>query len=157
NGVFGGSILVKDSGGTGWATQSGSNVVRYDDTAGTTLPRTTTLSSTTNYTTLGSGSSVTLNSATTTANSLAVDTTNGTQSINLGTGSLSMTNNGLLFRGSNDATISNGTLNNTDLTISQLGTGKLTLSAGVQSTTTTSSFIKDGTGELVLTNTNKMG
>jgi len=154
NSLLNTAFIVKDSGGTGFATKTGANITRYDDaTAATTLVAGATVS-TTNYTTLNSAASVALNSGTLSLNSLVVDTTNGTRAIDLGTGIKTLTSNGILFRGSNDATISNGQIGaaNVETMIHQFGAGKLTISGSVGSGT--GSVTKSGAGEVVLSGAN---
>lgn len=155
NGILpSGRYLVKDATGTGFGTRNGSNqIVRYDDTTGTTLSNAATVS-TVNYTTLASGSSFSMLGGAQSLNSLAIDTTNGAQAINMNAGIKTITSGGVIFRGANDATLSNGQLggNNAETIVHQLGSGKLTVSGQVGSGT--ASLTKSGTGELVLSGAN---
>ncbi|MES2920984.1 MAG: autotransporter-associated beta strand repeat-containing protein [Verrucomicrobiota bacterium] len=153
SGLLNTAFLAKDSGGIGFATKTGANITRYDDaTLATTLAAGATVS-TTNYTTLGSAASVVL-TAGGTMNALVIDTTSGTRAIDLSAGVKGLTSLGVLFRGSNDATISNGQIGAAavETMIHQFGAGKLTISGTVGSGG--GALTKDGTGELALSGAN---
>lgn len=152
NGLLNASYLVKDSSGTGFATKSGSTVVRFDDTAATTLSSAST-TGTVNYSTRNSvytGGTLTLASGAQSLNSLTIDTTNNGGVIDLNTGVKTLTGTGVLFRGANDLTVTNGQLgaNGSEVIVHQLGSGKLTVNGTVSGTT--GRLTKDGAGELVL-------
>jgi fibronectin-binding autotransporter adhesin len=93
-----------------------------------------------------------------TTNSLKIVTTGTGQALDEGTSTLTLTNGGLLFTGSDDFAINNGTLSSAlgsaDLIVQQFGSGALTinstLSDGIGGTTLT----KAGPGTLVLTSSN---
>lgn len=152
NGLLNASYLVKDASGTGFATKSGANIVRYDDTTATTLGAGA-LAGTTNYTTLNStytSGTLTLAAGAQSLNSLAIDTTNSGGTIDLNTGIKTLTSTGLLFRGTNNAIVTNGQLgaNNAEILIHQLGSGTLTVNGTLGSGST--KVTKDGSGEVVL-------
>ncbi len=157
NTVISAGFIVNDSGGTGFAVKNGSNthILRYDDASlATTLANGPTTGAV-NYSTLNSAASVTLNAGNLSLNTLTVDTTNGARSIDLGgTGIKTLNSIGILFRGANDGTISNGQIgaNNAETIIHQLGSGKLTISGTVGSGS--ANLTKSGVGELVLSGGN---
>ncbi len=151
NGIAGYATVRDSTGKTGFATQDGSfNLVRY--TAGTALADGT-QDSATNYK-LDSGS-LSLTTGTHAMNSLSVDTaTGGATVLDLGAANLSVTSGGVLMDGSNNLTIQNGTVGTaaTALMIHQMGTGTMTLSATLA--TTSGSVIKNGSGALIVTGVN---
>lgn len=152
NGLLNASYLIKDATGTGFATKSGSNIVRYDDTTGTTLAGGA-LTNTVNYTTLNSvytSGTLTLASGNQSLNSLAIDTTNSGGTINLNGGIKTVTSTGVLFRGTNNAIITNGQLgaNNSEVIVHHLGSGQLTLSGTISGGS--GRLTKDGSGELIV-------
>jgi autotransporter-associated beta strand protein len=120
NGIFG-YALVKEfgTGLIGFAKQDASfNIVRYDDTTGTTLANNSS-SVTTNYTTLGTtysdGNSGTFSwtgVGSRSVNSLTIDTTTNYGTIDMGAAAnvLSINSGGILFKGVNDATLTGGHL-----------------------------------------------
>ena len=148
-------VTVADATGTGFATVSGGNVVRY--AAATTLAAGSD-NSTINYKTkVGdpgyAGSTLTLTAATpVNANTLELDTSAGSGVLDLSTKTLVIDMYGLLVTGNNGFTITNGTLGGgsgmKELMIHHYGTGVLTISAAAGSG---SGFIaKTGPGTLVL-------
>jgi fibronectin-binding autotransporter adhesin len=156
NGLLNASYLVKDATGTGFATKSGSNVIRYDDTTGTTLSGAATTAGV-NYTTLNSvytSGSLTLAAGNQSLNSLAIDTTNNGGTIDLVSGVKTLTSTGLLFRGANSATVINGQLgaSGSEVNIHQLGSGTLTINSTLGGGGT--KVTKDGSGELVINSNN---
>lgn len=152
NGLLNASYLVKDATGTGFATKSGSNVVRYDDTTGAVLGTGAT-TNTTNYSTLNSvytSGSLALAAGNQSLNSLAIDTTISGGTIDLVSGIKTVASTGLLFRGANSATVINGQLgaSGSEVNIHQLGSGTLTINSTLGGAAT--KVTKDGSGELVL-------
>ncbi len=95
-----------------------------------------------------------------TTNQLKIATTQNGQTFDLGsTNSVTLTAGGLLFAGSNDYQVTNGTLqtglsSGNDLILHQLGSGKLTIGAIITNGTTTSILTKTGSGTLVLGGSN---
>ena len=177
NKIFG-YALVKDSGGVGFAKQDASfNIVRYDDTAGTILAANSN-ASTTDFTTLNTvytgGTFSWTGVANRSVNSLTIDTTNSGGTIDMGaaTNVLTLTGGGILFKGSNNATLTGGKLGggnsgwgNAEVIIHQTGTGTLTLNTPYGWTNASSnlsyahpgSLVKDGDGVLVLAGASTYG
>jgi autotransporter-associated beta strand protein len=94
-----------------------------------------------------------------TTNQLKIATTQNGQAFNLSGSSVTLTAGGLLFAGSNDYQITNGTLqtgisSGNDLILHQLGSSKLTINSVLSNGTTTSTLTKAGSGTLVLGSTN---
>jgi autotransporter-associated beta strand protein len=93
-------------------------------------------------------------------NSLRISTTGASQSLGLfASGILRLRTGGLLFAGSNDFSITGGTLasataTNSDLIVQQYGTGALTISSIISNGTGTSTLTKAGPGKLVLSGVN---
>ncbi len=152
-GIYGGRITYN---GSDWATTS-SGGSPY------------TLSSYSGYTALDTTAGTdTLNSRVTAGASLSGSRTTNTLKIaNTGTGTLdlvagnilTLTAGGLLFAGSADFQISNGTLQsntatNSDLIIHQNGTGQLTIGSVIANGAGTSVLTKTGSGTLVLSGAN---
>ena len=149
-----GYALVKDTTGTGFATVSGGNVVRYDDTMGANLADNSNDSSV-NFTTLGtaSGTLAWSNGLTNRAvNSLTIDTTNNFGTIDMGASGnvLSLTSGAILFRGANNEVLTGGQVGaaGSEVIVHQVGTGTLTINSPISSGA--GSLIKDGDGLLVL-------
>ncbi len=168
NGIYGWALVKDSSGVIGFATRAagtGVAITRYDDTTGTTLAANSN-ASTTNFTTLGTaysggnggtltwtnGGSLTNRSV----NSLTIDTTTnfGTISLGASTNTLTVTSQGLLFKGANNEIVTGGQLGavNAELIVHQTGAGVLTLNSAIGSGS--ASLTKDGTGTLVLGNAN---
>ncbi len=128
-----------------------------------------TISAFSNYTpTPSSGTSDTTNDLMTdgmtltgsyTTNQLKIATTQNGQTFDFGGNSVTLTAGGLLFAGSNDYQITDGTLqtgvsSGNDLILHQLGAGKLTIGSIITNGTTTSILTKTGPGTLVLGGSN---
>ncbi|MBC7783337.1 MAG: autotransporter-associated beta strand repeat-containing protein, partial [Burkholderiales bacterium] len=150
DGTYGGRITY----GTDWAT-----------TASVATPFT--LSAYSGYTAVATSGVDTVNSLATgtvaltgslTTNSLKATTTGASQSLDVGVGNvLALTNGGLLFAGSNDYAITNGTLQSDtgDLVIHQLGSGALTIGSTVANGGLgATSLSKTGSGTVVLSGAN---
>ena len=155
-------VLVKDSsGGYGFGVQdAGFNIVRYDDTTGTTLADTSN-SPTTNFTTLNSlfpsGTLSWSNGLTTrSVYTLTIDTTNNGGTIDMGaaTNVLTLASGAVLFRGANALTLTGGQLgaSGTDTTVHQAGSAALTVASIIGGGAGT--LTKDGPGTLILTAAN---
>jgi autotransporter-associated beta strand protein len=149
NGVYGG-VLVKDAAGvTGFATRAAGTdqpITRYDDATLATTLAVDSNNSAVNFTTLNSVySSGILNWTNSGAlssrsvNSLVIDTTISGGTINLGaaTNILTVTSGGILFRGSNPATLTGGQIGaaNTEVILQHTGTGTLTINSPISSGT----------------------
>ena len=157
SGLFG-YVLVKDSGGTGFATQDASfNLVR-NTAPGTVLTPTNSTASTTaiDFTTVPtdpgySGGTLTLDNVAHAANTLLINTTGG-GTLNLGgpAGVLALTSNALLLQGTGDYAIQNGALgvSGSEVIVHQIGTGTLTITSPVSGGA--GSLTKDGGGALTL-------
>jgi len=145
-----GYATVTDATGTGFATVTSGNIARY--TGASTL-LTNSNSATTNYSTSGT---VAMTNANRSVNSLAIDTSSSSGSLDLGGASniLTITSLGMLMTGSSNYTISDGQVgaNNKEVIVHQMSTGTLTISGTVGSGT--ASLTKDGTGMLSLTGNN---
>ena len=95
-----------------------------------------------------------------TANSLKINTSGAGQALDLGAGqTLTLATGGLLFTGSNDYQITNGTLKsvtatNSDLIVQQWGTGSLTINSVIANGNGTSTLTKAGSGTLILAGAN---
>jgi fibronectin-binding autotransporter adhesin len=161
NGVLGWAV-VTDSGGTGFGTENGSNqIVRNTST---TQLVSTSNDSTANFTTTpttdndpglpggynSSNNTLTLaiNGGTPGVNSLAIDTSASSGTLDLNAGVLSISSGGLLMSGPNDYTIQNGTLSASELDLHQLGAGTLTITTGISNAT--GDVVKDGAGTVIL-------
>ena len=92
----------------------------------------------------------------TTVNSLKITTTTTGQQLTISSGALALSTGGLLFTGSNDYTITGGTLqatsSTTDLIVQQYATGVLTISSVIGGGT--NALTKAGPGTLILSGTN---
>ena len=154
NGLIAGSskdpgyAVVKDGTGVGFATVSGGNVVRY---TGATDLTATSNNGTTNYKSSGN---LTLAAGTHSLNSLDINTTGGgTLDLNGTTAYVS----GLLFTGTGDYTISNGTIGKTDSTgnnafhVQQFSTGLVSISALNSGTNAGLYVFKGGPGTVAVT------
>jgi len=148
NGIINAGVTVTDSTGTGFATTSGGNVVRFTPTNQLTSAATT---QSVNYYDNTTGT-LTL-SGTEKINSLAINATS-TGTLDLKGGTLTLTSLGVLNAATAGYTISNGTLgaNNKEVIVHQTSSSDLTISATVGSGS--GSLTKDGTGNLILTNNN---
>ena len=144
SGVLGGYATV---GGTDWATGGGTIAAlgSYDSFASPGTNK--------NILQNNSGSVA----ASVTVNSLKITTSTGSQSLAIGASqNLGLSSGGLLFTGTNDYSITGGTLNtgavNTDLVVSQNGTGVLTIGSQIVNGGGGASLTKSGSGTLVLSN-----
>ncbi|HZZ26975.1 MAG TPA: autotransporter-associated beta strand repeat-containing protein [Pirellulales bacterium] len=153
NGIFG-FATVNDGAGIGFATINSGAVARY---TGATPLTSAGNSATTNFSTSGA----LIMAGTFAANSLAIDTSGGAGSLDLGAPAnvMTVTTGGLLFTGANDFNITDGivksgTATNSDLIINQWGAGKLTISAVIANGTGASTLTKSGSGTLILGTTN---
>ncbi len=154
NGILGGYATVGAvTGAADWAMSATSAA----DTAITAFTSYTTFvtsggSATTNYLLSGSAALT----ATESVNSLKIDTTAASQSLDIGaTRTLTITSGGLMFVGANDYQINNGTLKsntptNSDLIVQQWGAGSLTVNSVIANGNGTSTLTKAGSGTLVL-------
>ncbi|MES2924182.1 MAG: autotransporter-associated beta strand repeat-containing protein [Verrucomicrobiota bacterium] len=150
NGIVVGSggtaaITMKDAGGTGFAALSGGNVVRY--TLGTPLADVD--DATINYAYLANGSTFSFTGSRL-ANTLAVDTTSNSGTLDLGGAAnvLTLTARGILFTGANNFTVQNGQLGAAavETVVGTVGTGITTISATIGSGS--ASLTKGGSGIL---------
>jgi autotransporter-associated beta strand protein len=148
NGILNASVTVTDATGTGFATTSGGDVVRYTATNQLTSAAT---AAGTNYYDNTSGT-LTL-SGTESINSLAINATSA-GTLDLKSGTLTETSFGLLDTATAAYAISNGTLgaNNKEVIVHQTSSSNLTISATVSGGT--GSLTKDGAGNLILTHVN---
>lgn len=146
---------INDGTGIGFATLTGNTVTRY---AGATPLTDNANSTTVNYSYVADGSIFNWNNgiAARSVNSLAIDTTANSGTLDLGGGGNVLTNisRGFLMTGGNNFTIQNGQIGslNTENIIHQMGTGTLTINATLGSGS--SSLIKSGPGKLVLGSAN---
>ncbi len=156
NGIIGSGRVTYN--GTSFATNttnlSGGAIGAYTG-ATTGSVGNTTVATTTNYENAGNASI----GVATYANTLKLTTTTTGQSFDLGGQIYTVTTGGLLFAGTDDYAINNGTLKsatatNSDLIIHQYGAGTLTVGAVIANGVGTSILTKTGSGKLVLTNAN---
>jgi fibronectin-binding autotransporter adhesin len=154
-GIIGAPYTITDNGGTGFAAVSAGYVVRY--TGATPLTATNPTSASTDF----SASGAVTNTVAPTAqlNSLAIDTSGGAGSWDLGTSTAEVTTGGLLMTGGSNYTISNGSLksitpSNSDLAVNQFGTGVLEIAATIVDGNGASTLTKTGPGKLVLSANN---
>ena len=150
-----GYALVKDTTGTGFATNVGGSIVRYTGadvltssapTAGASVKTSPAATSTT-------GSPYLTTSASPTYNSLSIDTSGATGANFLAlSGTVTLTQKALFKTGSNDFILQSGTLgaSNSEVIVHQMGTGNLTIGSTISGGT--GSLTKDGSGTLTLTN-----
>jgi autotransporter-associated beta strand protein len=146
---------VKDSTGSGFATVSGGNVVRY---TGATALANNSDDATVNYSYAADGATFNWNNGITTrqVNSLAIDTTANGGTLDLGGAAniLSNSSRGILLTGGNNFTVQNGQLgaSNTEVIVHVMGVGILTNEAIIGGGTGT--LTKGGPGTLVLASAN---
>lgn len=143
---------VKDSTGTGFATVSGGTLVRY---TGASALATNSNSTTTNFNHVAAGSIFAMTNASRSVNSLSIDTSSNSGTLDLGGAAnvLTLTSRGLLMTGVNDFTIQNGVVGSAaELIVHQMGSGTLTISSPVSSGA--GSLTKNGSGKLVLGSAN---
>ncbi len=178
SGIIGINYTVTDAGGSGFATILGGDVVRDTNytvlTVTNSMPSTTTTDFTTTPTDnqdivgvgyLGgtpagqnsTGYTLTLTNANAHAtNSLFIGSLNAgtSNTLDLGTQTMTFTAGGLAMVGAGNYTIQDGQLgdNNTALTVNQSGAGTLTISAAISSGS--GSLIKIGGGKLILSGSN---
>lgn len=144
-------MTVNDGSGTGFGIVQNGNIVRY--TAADTLTATTN-DSNTNYKTSGN---LAMNSGTRSVRSLTLDASvAGNLDLSAGT-QLTFLAGGpsaVLMSGSQNYSITGGTLgsNGAELIIHQMGSGVLTISSQLMGSS--GSFVKNGSGTLVLSGTN---
>jgi len=151
NGILGGYVLV----GNNWGFNS-ANVITGLTSYQTDIND---ISSTTQNLGLTGTGALTANR---TQNSLKILSSGTGESLDIGSGqSLSLSSGGLLFAGTNDYSISNGTLgvgaaaaSNNDLKIFVTDAGKLTIGSVIASGTGANGLTKAGTGTLILTGSN---
>jgi fibronectin-binding autotransporter adhesin len=150
---------VTDANGTGFATRTGANVVRY--TGATTMTAADSGVNTNYVTKVGDPayngtSTVTLTGGNRTFGSLQVDTSGGNGTLDLNGTTLSLTDKALLATGTNNFTIQNGVLgaNAAELVIHQFSTGTLTISSPISNNSNSTSVAKDGPGTLILAGAN---
>lgn len=141
----------RDASGTGFATTSGNNIVRY---TGATPLADNSDNAAVNFSYTADGTTFNWNNGITTrsVNSLAIDTTANGGTLDLG-GAGNVLNNssrGILLTGGNNFTIQNGQLGavGTEVIIHVMGAGVLTNTATISGTT--GSLTKGGPGTLVL-------
>jgi len=154
SGIIDARITYSPAGATtGFAAVTGTTIGAY--TGGTAFVATGAVS-TTNYALTGGTSGV----GTETVNTLSIATSGTGQSLTqTGATTLSLATGGLLFTGSNDYTITGGTLNSlssatSDLMIHQFGSGALTIASLIASGSGAQVLTIDGPGKVILTNTN---
>jgi autotransporter-associated beta strand protein len=153
----GGRIVFNGRFATNTTDTSGGTIGAYDGASAGLGDGT--VGSTTNY--LQTGTPVASPSATTYANSLQVATTAAAQNIDLGGNELILTSGALLFSGSHDYAITNGTLKSansattSDLIVHHQGTGTLTIGAAIANGGSGASTLTiAGPGKVVLTTAN---
>lgn len=150
NSVVMGYATVTDTTGVGFGIVENGNVVRY--TAASDLAANSS-DGNTNFKTSGS---LTMTAGAHVARSLSIDTSAQAGNMNLTGASLTFlsgTPGAILFSGSNDYTITGGTVgsNGSELIVHQMGTGVLTI--GSQLMGTSGAFMKNGSGTVRLTGT----
>jgi len=160
-GIIGGAYTITDGtsiGSTGFATVSGSNVVRYTALAPLTTANSTTTTSGSNFTTTPTDAgytsgTLTLISGTHATNTLTITTGSG-GGLNLGGQIMTFNTGALLMTGTGNYTITSGTLglSGAELLVHQFGSGILTVSSLLGGGA--SSLTKDGSGILALTGSN---
>jgi autotransporter-associated beta strand protein len=147
NGIIGYATVTDSAGATGFATISGGNIVLY--TGGTSGGTPT---STTNYILSGTNTS----NANYSVNSLFLDTTTVSGSVDMGSplNVVTLTSGALMMNGTNNFALGDGQVgaSNQELIVHQMGPGTLTLNGTVSGGT--GSLTKDGPGQLTLTGNN---
>ncbi|HTB62558.1 MAG TPA: autotransporter-associated beta strand repeat-containing protein [Opitutales bacterium] len=148
SGILNAGVTVTDANGTGFATTSGGDVVRY--TSASQLAASSN-NATTNYFANNTGTLKLNGSAS--VNSLDVNATS-TGTLDLHSGTLTVTSGGLLDTATAGYTIANGTLgaSGKELIVQQFSGSTLTVSATISGGT--GSLTKDGQGSLILTGNN---
>jgi autotransporter-associated beta strand protein len=153
NGVIG-YATVKDSGGIGFASLSGTNIVRLTGQSALNAANTTSSTGTTNFIDSTAGTVTLAGSAA--ANSVTADSTAGPITIDLGGASdvLTLTALGLLTTGTNAVTIQDGQLgaSGKEVILQTMGTGGVTVSANIGAGT--GSLTKNGADTLTLSGFN---
>lgn len=148
NGILGGWAVT----GNNWASLNGSKQV----TAYSAYTSSLTTGATTDNVRLTAGA--TLSAATTTRNTLALDTSSGSLALDLGSSAntLRLNAGGLLVTGANSASITNGKLTSNAVTheLSVFNRADLTVGAAIVNTTTALSLTKAGAGTLTLSGAN---
>ena len=146
-----GWATVKDATGTGFATYTGTGVARL---TGQTELATDSNAGATDFIITGAGTTLTHDAGNWSANSLTLDTSAGTATLDIGTGITTLTKLGVLSTGSNNATIQNGQLGAaaTEVIVHTMGAGTLTVSGTVSSGA--GSLTKSGAGTLTLAGAN---
>ena len=158
SGLFG-YVLVKDSGGTGFARQDAGFAFIRNTAAGTVLTTSNSVAGTTatDFTTVPTdpgyaGGTLTLGNVAHAANTLSINTTGG-GALNLGgaSGVFALTSNALLVQGTGNYTIQNGALgaSGAEVIVHQISSGILTISSPISGGA--GSLTKDGSGTLTLT------
>jgi hypothetical protein len=136
-GAGSGSVVVRDSSGVGFATLSGSDVVRF---TGASALAASTNNATGNFSTSGN---LTMTAGTRGVNSLSADTTGG-GTLDLGNQNFAAA--AILFAASGDFNISSGTVSGGSVIVHQHSTGLATLDATAAGT---GNLRKGGAGTLV--------
>ena len=160
-----GWATVTDATGTGFATLSGNNIVRYTGpTTALTSINSTASTGSTDFTTNPStddyaGGTLTLTSTSPNATDSLNITAAAPGTLDLGGGNLTFTSGGLLMSGPSNYTIQNGQLgaSGAELDINQTGAGTLTVSAAISdngSPNPATILAKSGSGTLILTGAN---
>lgn len=146
-----GWATVKDAGGTGFAAYNGSNVVRL---TGQTELATNSNASATDFLVTGAGATLSHDAGDWSANSLTLDTTAGAATLDIGGDILSLTQNGVLLTGANDATVQNGQVGATgqEVVFHTMGSGILNIAGTVSGGS--GSLTKNGDGILTLSGAN---
>ena len=148
-----GWATVKDATGTGFGQYTGTGLVRL---TGQTTLATNSDASGTDFILTGAGATLTHDGGNWSANSLTLDTSGGTATLDIGTGITTLTNLGVLLTGSNNATIQNGQLGAaaSDVIVHTMGAGTLTLSSNTTISSGTGSLTKSGPGTLIVSSAN---
>jgi len=144
-----GWATVKDASGAGFARYNGANVVRL---TGQTALAVGSNNSSTDFLFTGAGATLSHNAGNWAANSLTLDTTANTATLDIGGGIMSLTQLGLLMTGGNNATIQNGQIGAaaSEVIVQTMGAGTLTLAANTSVSSGAGSLTKSGAGTLIL-------